>query len=93
MINELVKVLMVDFRQPDQFVERQVNLLLAYSEIIEPKIKANAVPEDPKDNMVIECALSAGADYIITGDNHLLKLKEFKGIKILTPKEFLAQNP
>ena len=93
MINELVKVLMVDFRQPDQFVERQVNLLLAYSEIIEPKIKVNAVPEDPKDNIVIECALSAGADYIITGDNHLLKLKEFKGIKILTPKEFLAQNP
>ena len=91
MVNELVKVLIVDFRQPEQFVERQVNLLLAYSEIIEPKIKANAVPEDPKDNMVIECALSADADCIITGDNHLLKLKEYKNIKMLTPKEFLTQ--
>lgn len=89
MVNELVKVLMFDFKQPDQFVERQVNLLLAYSQITEPKFKANIVPEDPKDNMIIECALSADADYIITGDKHLLKLKEYKGIKILNPKEFL----
>ena len=89
MVNELVKVLIVDFRQPEEFAERQVNLLLAYSEIAEPKIKVKAVPEDPKDNIIIECALSADADYIITGDNHLLKLKEYKNIKILTPKEFL----
>ena len=90
-INELVKVLAVDFKQPEEFVERQVKLLLSYSEIVEPKIKIEAVPEDPKDNMVIECALSAGAGLIITGDNHLLKLKEYKNIKILTPKEFLTQ--
>lgn len=89
MITELAKVLMSDFKQPEEFVERQVDLLLAYSEITEPQTKVKAVPEDPKDNMVVECALSANADYIITGDNHLLKLKEYKGIKILTPREFL----
>ena len=89
MINELAKVLKVDFKQPDEYAERQVNLLLAYSEIAEPQIKVKAVHEDPKDNMILECALGADAEFVITGDNHLLKLKNFKGIKILTPKEFL----
>ena len=89
MIDELVKVLMVDFKQPDEYVERQINLLLAYSEIAEPKIKVKAVHEDHKDDMILECALGADAEFVITGDNHLLKLKNFKGIKILTPKEFL----
>ena len=89
MLNELARVLRQKFKQPEEYIESQLASVANYSQITEPKIKANAVPEDPKDNMIIECALNADADYIITGDKHLLKLKEYKGIKILTPKEFL----
>ena len=63
--------------------------IISFSEIIEPKDKVNIIMEDPDDNKVLECAKQGNVDYIITNDNHLLKLKEFEGIKIITPTEFL----
>src|SRR3989338_6737948 len=62
--------------------------LLQISILVEPKQKFN-VCEDPKDNMILECAVEGNADYIVSGDHHLLKLKEFKGVKIVTAKKFL----
>lgn len=44
---------------------------------------------DIKDNMFLECAVSGHADYIVSGDIHLLELKQFQGIKILSFAEFL----
>lgn len=49
----------------------------------------NVVKDDPDDNAVLACAIKAGADYIVSGDDHLLSLKEYKGIRILTVLEFL----
>ncbi len=45
---------------------------------------------DPKDNKFIDCALSANADFIITGDNDLLVLKQIDDTKIVTVDEFLG---
>ena len=59
------------------------------AEIIEVKSKIELIKEDPSDNKIIECAFDGRANYIITKDNHLLKYKEYKGIKIITPEEFL----
>src|SRR3989344_2606295 len=59
------------------------------SEIVEVKSKIELIKEDPADNKIIECAVDGKVDYIITKDNHLLKYKEYKGIKIITPEEFL----
>lgn len=70
-------------------MRRTIEKIVFISTIIEPKQKFEAVKDDPKDNKVIECAIEGRADYIVTQDNHLLKLKEFKGIKILTPEDFL----
>lgn len=44
---------------------------------------------DPKDDMIIECAWTAGADAIVTGDKDLLALGSYQGIRILTPRQFL----
>jgi len=63
------------------------------------KIKANFVTvdqtieicRDPKDNMFLELAVSAKADYIITGDKDLLELNPFKGIRIISPKEYVEK--
>lgn len=88
-IKELEKILKRDFEVPEEYIERQINLILEYSEIVEINIKTDVVKEDTEDNKIIECAVSTNADYIITGDNHLLKLKEYKGIKILSPAKFL----
>ena len=60
-----------------------------FSVKIIPKIKNDIIKEDPKDNKFLDCAVSANTGYIISGDEHLLSLKEFKGIKILSPAEFV----
>jgi len=64
-------------------------LVLERSIIIEPVNKLNIVKEDPGDNKFIEAALEGKANYIITQDNHLLKIKKYKSIKIVSPSEFL----
>jgi predicted nucleic acid-binding protein len=47
------------------------------------------VVRDPNDDMILACAIAAGADYLIARDNDLLSLGEYKGIKMLTPEAFL----
>ena len=47
---------------------------------------------DPKDDMVLECAVVSGAPYIITGDKDLLALDPYDGIRIVTPADFLEQT-
>lgn len=44
---------------------------------------------DPSDNRILECAIHSRASYIVSGDPHLLGLKQFSGIKITTAKNFL----
>ena len=60
-----------------------------FSEIVYPKQKLNIIGKDKADNKVLECALEGRAKYIISGDSHILELKEFRGIAILSPSEFI----
>ena len=74
-------------------VEYKNEFLLSFLQIcdlVEPKEKLKVVKPDPKDDIVLECALAGKSNYIISGDKHLLDLKDFRGIKILTPKDFLS---
>lgn len=48
----------------------------------------SVVADDPDDNAFLECAVLAGASYLVTGDPHLLALKSYSGVKIVTPSEF-----
>jgi putative PIN family toxin of toxin-antitoxin system len=50
------------------------------------------IENDPKDNRFIECAVAAEAGFIISGDRHLLKLKQFQEIKIVTPAAFIREK-
>ena len=66
-----------------------IEKILLFASLIEPKQKINVVKDDPDDNKVIECAIESSSGYIITYDKHLLKIKEYKRIKILKPEEIL----
>ena len=57
--------------------------------VVSRPLAAPVVIQDPSDDMVLVCAVTAGADRVVTGDEHLLQLKEFRGIPILTPAAFL----
>ncbi|MBL8156995.1 MAG: hypothetical protein JNM70_22670 [Anaerolineae bacterium] len=50
------------------------------------------ITDDPSDNMILACGLEARADTIVSGDSqHLLPLKVFEGIPIVTPGEFVQR--
>ncbi len=60
--------------------------------IVTPAESIRAVKADKSDNRILECAVEGRADYIISGDiKHLQSLKEFKGIPILSPSEFVER--
>ena len=100
--NFLSKEIEAEYRRvitSEEIIEKQERLRLNMQEIVErviitsmiviPKRKITAVKDDPDDDKIIECAVEGKVNYIITQDNHLLKLKDFEGIRIVTPKEFL----
>lgn len=66
-----------------------IKKIIEMSTIVEPTIRLNVVDEDPEDNKIIECAVTGDADFIVSSDNHLLKLKSYKGIPIITQKDLL----
>lgn len=69
-------------------MKRTVEKIVSISTIAEPRQKFD-IAEDKEDNKIIDCAFEGQVDYIITQDYHLLKLREFRGIKIIAPEEFL----
>jgi predicted nucleic acid-binding protein len=60
------------------------------AELVFPVERAAGATPDPGDEMVLECALGAETDCIVSGDKkHLLSLREFRGIRIASPATFL----
>lgn len=73
----------------DLEMKRTVDEIVGMSAIVDPKERFNIIKEDPEDNIIIDCAVEGKVDYIVSKDNHLLKLKEFRGIKIVTPEKMI----
>ncbi|MFA4907645.1 MAG: putative toxin-antitoxin system toxin component, PIN family [archaeon] len=88
-LEEFRKALGRDFGISKSEIDARVETLLGFIRIIEPKTRINVISEDPSDNRILEAALEANAGYIVSGDRHLLKLKEFRGIKIVAAAEFI----
>jgi putative PIN family toxin of toxin-antitoxin system len=78
-----------DFRRNLDKLPKQIHRLLKIqAEAIAPSQKIT-VWRDPHDNKFIECAFAADADYIVSGDEDLLAIKEYGKIKIVTADTFL----
>lgn len=68
-----------------------VTELIDISDFVNPSRTLHVVPEDTEDNRILECAAEAGANYIVTGDVHLLRLGRYRDIKILNSVAFLEE--
>lgn len=88
MLKELIKVLKEDLKFSEEDIKSSVDFVIGYSIPINPTERVEAVKDDSKDNIILECALACSADYIVSGDRHLLALKEYSGIKIVKPADF-----
>ena len=92
MFSEFVNV--VSRKKFEKYVtDIDVKLFLAdlsrIGKFVQVKSKFKVISEDPDDDIILRTAYDGKADYIVSGDRHLLALKEFKGIKILTVDEML----
>ncbi len=89
-ISELKGVLQrPKFKQPPEIIEIIISEFISISEWIDPAEHFNVIDIDPDDNIFLDCAFASESEYIISGDKHLLDLKNWKGTKIVTPDQYL----
>lgn len=88
-LDEVAGVLTRKFAWSESRLREAKQLIGNFTVLVHPTEAVRVVREDEADNRVLECALAARADTIITGDHHLLRLGQFRGTRIATPRQFL----
>ena len=74
---------------PDEIRSLLEQEILPFFEVIDVGEEVKGICNDPADDKFISCALSAFADYLVSGDKALIDLKQYKSVKIIKPSEFL----
>jgi putative PIN family toxin of toxin-antitoxin system len=94
LLKELERVLKIKFKLDVQMVREVIEEVRNIAEIVEVSSHIDVISHPDEDNRVLECAVDGRADFIVTGDTkHILPLKEYRGIKILSPSEFIRRLP
>lgn len=91
-LDELVAVLRDDFAWEAYRLHFAREQLAKLGNLVTPKKAIDAIKEDPDDNRILECALEAGSEFIVTSDKDLLRLSEYGNIRIVTASQLLAQH-
>lgn len=87
---ELAEKLRDKFDWPEEDIAEVIVGISGFARMVTPKRKVTLIKIDPDDNMILEIALEEKVSYIISGDKkHLLSLKRFEGVPIISAKEFL----
>lgn len=87
---EIAGVLKRKFNWFDWQISEVIKDIRALTTLITPISTLSVIEEDESDNRVLECAAEGQAEYIISGDvHHLQPLEEYRGIRILSPADFL----
>jgi len=80
------------YQLSDDEIEQTITLLVHDALLVAGDADvAGSVPDDPKDEMFLACALDGQADVIVSGDHHLLDLESYRDIPIMTARQFLEQ--
>ena len=89
-LKELERVLEEDFGWSKEQLEGTIERIKGETTETQPKTKISVIKKKDSDNRILECAVEGKVQYIVSGDKrHLLPLGEYRGIKILSPAEFL----
>jgi putative PIN family toxin of toxin-antitoxin system len=87
-LEEIEGVLRNKFKWQLKRIQEAITAIQQYAQLVHPKERINLIKEDEPDNRVLECASEAEAYLIVSGDSHLQRLKKFRNISILSPREF-----
>jgi len=89
-LDEIGGVLAKKFNWPPEDIADARKRITAMARTVQPAVQLDIIKEDPADNRILECAVGGGSDYIVSGDNDLLRLGRYDSIKILSVSDFLA---
>lgn len=88
-LDETLRVLREKFGWPDDELRDAEAAIAAATYRVMPTETLNVVNADPTDNRILECAVAAGVETIVSGDRHLLSIEQFRGIRVVRVSEFL----
>jgi uncharacterized protein len=84
-------VLRDKFQRPPEELQQDESYFRSISRMVSPTERLDAVQLDPTDNPILECALAAASEVVVSGDRHLFELGRFRGITIQRVSDFLAE--
>jgi uncharacterized protein len=90
-LQEVRRHLLGKFGWSEPRAAEAIESIAEFAKRVTPTETIDTVPTDPDDNRVLECAVSAGSQTIVTGDDDLLRLVEFRGIEIIRVADFLTR--
>jgi putative PIN family toxin of toxin-antitoxin system len=93
LLAEVERILRDRFSWTQAALQNESSRLSQFTTLVYPTMTLDAVPDDPDDNRILECAVASGSGYIVTGDNDLLRLGTYDGIEILRVADFLKLLP
>jgi len=88
-VHEVLSVLSSKFSRDKEGLSHVAVILSELGELVKPTPKVSILKDEP-DNRVLECGLHGKADVLVTGDKKILQLREYKGIKIISLKEYIG---
>ena len=90
-LTETLRVLRDKFHRTTEWLQDAENHLREITTHVIPAERIEAVTADPDDNRVLECAVAAASEVIVSGDSDLLQLGTFRGIPLMTVAAFLVR--
>ena len=90
-IDELLGVLARKFSRDREALAQVAVMITEIGDIVKPRGKIKLLKDEP-DNRILECAVAGKVDAIVTGDHAFLAINEYKGIKIISLKDYLESD-
>ena len=87
-LDELLGILGRKFARDAEALSHAAVFLTELSLLVKPRQRLHVVKDDP-DNRILECAVAGDADIIVTGDRALLALREYKGVRLISLRDYL----
>jgi putative PIN family toxin of toxin-antitoxin system len=88
-LTETANILQSKFNWSQEKIESLLEFIGRVADVLKTQPHLHVLQDDP-DNRILECAVAAGADVVVTGDKHLLSLREYQGIPVQRLADFLA---
>lgn len=89
LLDEFSEIIQRDYQVPKHKVSEMVETFQTFLTTVKATTTLNVVKEDPDDDRVLECAVSAKANFIASWDPHLTNRKHYKSIQIANPGKLL----